>query len=204
MTRALIVIDVQESFRARPLWETISNPKIADQVNRLVRPPARPATWWSGCCTPSPARGGVFDPALGHVRLIDGLAPAEGEPTLVPRPRTTPSPPPTCSSCSPSAASASITVCGIRTEQCVETTTRVGARPRLPDHLRHRRHRDLPHPAPGRCRRRPARRGDPGRPAHPDARGDRHRAPSTRWPAGSPPSAPSDEVTGAILAGTRS
>ena len=33
MTRALNVIDVQESFRARPLWETISDPKIADQVN---------------------------------------------------------------------------------------------------------------------------------------------------------------------------
>lgn len=30
MTRALIVIDVQESFRARPLWATTSDPKIAD------------------------------------------------------------------------------------------------------------------------------------------------------------------------------
>ena len=36
MTRALIVIDVQESFRQRPLWQAISNPHIADDVARLV------------------------------------------------------------------------------------------------------------------------------------------------------------------------
>jgi len=36
MTRALLVIDVQESFRQGPLWPTISNPGIADDVARLV------------------------------------------------------------------------------------------------------------------------------------------------------------------------
>lgn len=30
MARALLVIDVQESFRQRPLWNAISNPAIAD------------------------------------------------------------------------------------------------------------------------------------------------------------------------------
>ena len=36
MTRALIVIDVQESFRRHPGWATISNPGIVGQVNQLV------------------------------------------------------------------------------------------------------------------------------------------------------------------------
>ncbi|WP_218926013.1 isochorismatase family protein [Xylanimonas oleitrophica] len=37
MNRALIVIDVQESFRARDAWGTVANPRIVDPVNRLVR-----------------------------------------------------------------------------------------------------------------------------------------------------------------------
>lgn len=37
MTGALIVLDVQESFRQRPLWSVISNPEIASDVDRLVR-----------------------------------------------------------------------------------------------------------------------------------------------------------------------
>ena len=36
MTRALLVIDVQESFRQGPLWPAISNPGIAGDVARLV------------------------------------------------------------------------------------------------------------------------------------------------------------------------
>jgi nicotinamidase-related amidase len=36
MTRALIVIDVQESFRQHPGWATISNPGSVGQVNQLV------------------------------------------------------------------------------------------------------------------------------------------------------------------------
>ena len=33
---ALVVIDVQESFRQRPIWAAVSNPDIVDQVDRLV------------------------------------------------------------------------------------------------------------------------------------------------------------------------
>jgi nicotinamidase-related amidase len=36
MSRALIVVDVQESFRQQPQWAAISNPGIAEKVNRLV------------------------------------------------------------------------------------------------------------------------------------------------------------------------
>lgn len=36
MTNALVVIDVQESFRAQPLWATNSNPDVIKNVGRLV------------------------------------------------------------------------------------------------------------------------------------------------------------------------
>jgi hypothetical protein len=35
MTRALLVIDVQESFRQGPLWPAISNPGIASEPDAL-------------------------------------------------------------------------------------------------------------------------------------------------------------------------
>ncbi|MEV7420591.1 isochorismatase family protein [Streptomyces sp. NPDC089919] len=124
MNRALIVIDVQESFRARPLWETISNPKIADQVDRLVRLARRAGDLVVWVLHSEPGSGGVFDPALGHVRLMAELRPEEGEPLL--------------HKTSHNAFTTTnlqqyltehgvreLTVCGIRTEQCVETTARV-------------------------------------------------------------------------------
>ena len=52
---ALVVIDVQESFRQRPIWAAGSNPDIAARSNRLVGAARAAATWWSGSCTPSRA-----------------------------------------------------------------------------------------------------------------------------------------------------
>ena len=69
MTRALVVIDVQESFRQRPLWQAISNPRIADDVARLVdgvRAADDLVVW---ILHTEPGSGGTFDPASGHVRL---------------------------------------------------------------------------------------------------------------------------------------
>ena len=39
---ALVVIDVQESFRQRPIWADVSNPDIVGQVDRLVAARPRP------------------------------------------------------------------------------------------------------------------------------------------------------------------
>ena len=36
MTNALVVIDVQESFRVRPLWQAVSNPAVVERVGVLV------------------------------------------------------------------------------------------------------------------------------------------------------------------------
>jgi nicotinamidase-related amidase len=123
MTKALIVIDVQESFRARPLWETVNNPDVIQNVRRLVdaaRDAGQIVIW---VLHSEPGSGGTFDPANGFVRLMDELVPADGEPTLIKtvhnaftttdlQHRLT------------SAGVRGVTVCGLRTEQCVETTAR--------------------------------------------------------------------------------
>lgn len=122
---ALVVIDVQESFRQRPIWAHASEPDIVGQVNRLVAYARGRGDLVVWVLHAEPGTGGVFDPATGHVRLIDGLSPADGEPTLVKTSHnafTTTN----LQQVLTLAGIREVTVCGIRTEQCVETTTRVG------------------------------------------------------------------------------
>ncbi|MEU0430154.1 isochorismatase family protein [Streptomyces sp. NPDC006290] len=126
MTRALIVIDVQESFRARPLWETISNPKITDQVDRLVtlaRSAGDTVVW---VLHSEPGSGDVFDPALGHVRLMDELRRQDGEP-LIHKTSHNAFTTTNLQQLLTERGVRELTVCGIRTEQCVETTTRLAS-----------------------------------------------------------------------------
>ncbi|WP_208648531.1 isochorismatase family protein [Micromonospora inaquosa] len=123
---ALVVIDVQESFRQRPIWAYGSNPDVIRQVDRLVAAARQRGDLVVWVLHSEPGTGGLFDPTLGYVRLIDGLVPAEGEPTLVKTAHnafTTTN----LQQLLTQAGITDITVCGIRTEQCVETTTRVGA-----------------------------------------------------------------------------
>ncbi|MFC7527490.1 cysteine hydrolase family protein [Actinoplanes sp. GCM10030250] len=126
MTNALVVIDVQESFRARPLWGTVNNTAVVENVRKLVeaaRSAGDPVIW---VVHAEPGTGDVFDPASGFVRVMDDLEVAPDEPVLVKtvhnaftttdlQHRLT------------VAGIASITVCGLRTEQCVETTARVAS-----------------------------------------------------------------------------
>ncbi|MGW1532880.1 cysteine hydrolase family protein [Streptomyces aureus] len=126
MTRALIVIDVQESFRAHPLWETISEPKIAQQVDRLVGLARRAGDTVVWVLHSEPGSGDVFDPALGHVRLMDELRREDGEPLLHKTSHnafTTTN----LQQLLTERGVREVTVCGIRTEQCVETTARVAS-----------------------------------------------------------------------------
>ncbi|NUR69540.1 MAG: isochorismatase family protein [Hamadaea sp.] len=124
--RALIVIDVQESFRQRPIWAASSNPEIAKQVSRLAetfRANDEKIFW---ILHVEPGTGGVFDPALGFVRLIDGLVPADGEPVITKTSHNAF----TTTNLQQQLVEAGIgevVVCGIRTEQCVETTARVAS-----------------------------------------------------------------------------
>ncbi len=126
MTRALIVIDVQESFRQRPLWQAISNPGIAGDAARLVdgvRASGDLVVW---VLHAEPGTGGAFDPASGHVRLIEPLVPRPGEPVLTKTSHNAF----TTTSLQQILTRAGITevvICGIRTEQCCETTARVAS-----------------------------------------------------------------------------
>jgi nicotinamidase-related amidase len=124
MTRALIVIDVQESFRQQPMWSAISQPDIAGQVDRLVRAARARGDLVVWVLHSEPGTGTVFDPAGGHVRLMDGLAPREGEPVIAKTSHnafTTTN----LQQLLTERAITDLTICGIRTEQCCETTARV-------------------------------------------------------------------------------
>jgi nicotinamidase-related amidase len=126
MKRALVVIDVQESFRQRPNWAASSNPEIAKQVHRLVekfRAHGEMIVW---VLHTEPGTGTVFDPASGHVRLMEGLEAAEGEPVISKTSfnafYTT-----NLQQLLTAEGIVDVVVCGIRTEQCVETTARDAA-----------------------------------------------------------------------------
>jgi nicotinamidase-related amidase len=126
MTRALLVIDVQESFRQRPLWQAISNPRVADDAGRLVDGVRAAGDLVLWILHTEPGSGGTFDPASGHVRLIEPLAPRAGEPVLTKTSHNAF----TTTNLQQLLTQRGITelvVCGIRTEQCCETTARVAS-----------------------------------------------------------------------------
>ncbi len=124
MASALVVIDVQESFRLRPLWAAVSAPDIVARVSRLVEAARARGDLVVWVLHAEPGTGSVFDPEWGYVRLMDGLAPAPGEQVL------------TKTSINAFTTTGlqrlltmhgvrDLAVCGIRTEQCCETTTRL-------------------------------------------------------------------------------
>ena len=123
---ALIVIDVQESFRVRPNWSAVNHPDIAERVTVLVDAARAKGDLVVWVLHTEPGTGGAFDPASGHVRLIEGLEPIEGEPIVT--------------KTSHNAFTTTnlqqiltlhgireVVISGIRTEQCCETTTRVAS-----------------------------------------------------------------------------
>ncbi|WP_433366941.1 isochorismatase family protein [Actinoplanes sp. CA-142083] len=126
MTNALIVIDVQESFRARPLWETLDNPRLIANVRRLVEAARANGEMVVWVLHSEPGTGGEFDPANGHVRVVGELEPGKEEP-LVTKTSHNAFTTTNLGQILMSAGVHSVTVCGLRTEQCVETTARVAS-----------------------------------------------------------------------------
>ncbi|WP_205718501.1 cysteine hydrolase family protein [Actinomadura sp. WMMA1423] len=126
MNRALLVIDVQESFRRRPNWEAVSAPDIAARAQRLAAAARAAGDLVVWVLHAEPGTGNAFDPALGHVRLMDGLAPAAGEPVMTKTSRnafTTTG----LQQWLTERGVGEVVVCGIQTEQCCETTARLAA-----------------------------------------------------------------------------
>jgi nicotinamidase-related amidase len=126
MATALLVIDVQESFRQRENWAASSAPDIADRVARLVnhaRTRGQHVVWVTHS---EPGSDGPFDPRHGHVRLIAGLDPLADEPVLVKTVHnafTTTN----LATLLTTWGVDHVVVCGIRTEQCCETTARLAS-----------------------------------------------------------------------------
>ena len=125
-TTALIAIDVQESFRQQPRWAAASNPGIAGQVGRLVAAARESGDLIVWVLHAEPGTGTVFDPACGHVRLMDGLDPRPDEPVIT---KTSHNAFTTTNLQQHLTARGirDVIVCGIRTEQCCETTARVAS-----------------------------------------------------------------------------
>src|SRR3954447_9199832 len=82
MTKALIVIDVQESFRVRPLWRTLDNPELIANVGRLVEAARAAGELVVWVLHSEAGSGGELDRASGHVRLVDELVRTKGEPLV--------------------------------------------------------------------------------------------------------------------------
>jgi nicotinamidase-related amidase len=126
MTSALLVIDVQESFRHRPDWAAVNHPDIADRVGRLVRAARASGDLVVWVLHTEPGTGTVFDPADGLVRLLDGLDPADSEAVLTKTSHnafTTTN----LQQLLTERGIRELVVSGIRTEQCCETTARVAS-----------------------------------------------------------------------------
>lgn len=126
MNKALIVIDVQESFRQQPMWAAISEPEIAGQVSRLVEAARARGDLVVWVLHAEPGTGTVFDPDSGYVRLMDGLVPQHGEPVITKTSHnafTTTN----LQQILTARAIGGLTMCGLRTEQCCETTARVAS-----------------------------------------------------------------------------
>ncbi|MCD0445071.1 isochorismatase family protein [Glycomyces sp. A-F 0318] len=126
MQRALIVIDVQESFRQRPNWAAVSDPDITAKVDRLVRHARDTGDLVVWVLHTEPGTGNAFDPAQGFVRYIDGLEPRDGEIELTKTSHnafTTTN----LQQLLTQRGIREVLISGIRTEQCCETTARVAS-----------------------------------------------------------------------------
>lgn len=118
---ALLLIDVQQSFVHRPYWSVADVPTFLDKTNTLI--------------TGAGARGvpivrifhtesaGEFSVASGHVRALDGLAPFEAAATFE-KQRHSALVGTGLAVWLHQHSIGRLIVCGIRTEQCCETTTR--------------------------------------------------------------------------------
>jgi nicotinamidase-related amidase len=121
---ALLVIDIQDSFKLGPRWERRSNPGFEGNVERLIES-------WRAAGLPvifflhtDPDPGFETDGPL--FKLMDFLAPQEDEPVLVKNTRNA-----FTSTDLRDRLDAKgirrVVITGISTEQCCETTTRMAA-----------------------------------------------------------------------------
>ena len=124
---ALLVIDAQESFRQRTEeWAATANPRVLHNIAMLVdraRTDGDLVVWVTHS---EPGTGGVFDPEQGFVRVVSEFEPRPDELQVT---KTTVN---AFTSTDLQSRLAEhgverLVICGIRTEQCCETTARVAS-----------------------------------------------------------------------------
>lgn len=121
---ALLVIDVQDSFFVGPRWEKRSNPGFEANLTRLIdayRAAGLPVIFFLHT-DPDPG----FETTSPHLKLMDWVVPASGEPVLLKNTRNAF----TSTNLGELLAEKGVrrvVITGISTEQCCETTTRVAA-----------------------------------------------------------------------------
>lgn len=121
---ALLVVDIQDSFKATSRWERRNNPRFEENVDRLIQA-------WRGAGLPvifvlhtDPDPG--FETTSPFFKLMDFLKPEPGEPVIVKNTRNAF----TSTNLQEMLREKGVerlVVTGISTEQCCETTTRVAA-----------------------------------------------------------------------------
>ncbi len=121
---ALLVVDIQDSFKATSRWELRNNPRFEENVDRLIQA-------WRGVGLPvifvlhtDPDPG--FETTSPFFKLMDFLKPEPGEPVIVKNTRNAF----TSTNLQEMLREKGVerlVVTGISTEQCCETTTRVAA-----------------------------------------------------------------------------
>lgn len=110
----------------RPTWKAVGNQEIGTAVQRLVDAARAAGDLVVWILHAEPGSGTPFDPESGHVRIFAELKPADDEPILTKTSRnafTTTN----LQQVLTERGIRDLTLCGIQTEQCVETTARVGA-----------------------------------------------------------------------------
>lgn len=121
---ALLVVDVQDSFRATGRWRRRSNRKFESKVKELIaafRSAALPVFFFMDHDDDEP-----FRPGSPWFKLMEFVEPRAGEPVIVKTSRN-------CFSTTGLDVMlrrldvARVTICGIKTEQCCETTARVAS-----------------------------------------------------------------------------
>jgi nicotinamidase-related amidase len=121
---ALLVIDIQDSFKATPRWERRNNPRFEENVDRLLkayRAAGLPVIFFLHT-DPDPG----FETTSPFFKLMDFLTPAPGEPVLVKDTRNAF----TSTNLQDLLREKGVdrvVITGIQTEQCCETTARVAA-----------------------------------------------------------------------------
>ena len=120
---ALLVIDVQDSFKASPeRWARRNNPRFEENLSRLVeayREAGLPVVWVLHTDGDEPFRRGS-----PYVRVMDFLAPHEDEPLLVKNTRNAFTGT-NLAEVLAGRGARRLAVTGIQTEQCCETTARL-------------------------------------------------------------------------------